>query len=636
MKRTVFLSPLLLAVFLAPALMQIPDCGSATDLAVLELVVDGQNEVAFNPDHIVYSLAVPSTADTATVRVAAADAAASVAASYASMPVSLSDGAGRFALLPGYEQLSVSVSLLGASKTYFVNIERGSAQTEAVTFELEYPLPGSTLSVYVLGDLPQLGGDDVTKSVKLLSDDATNWRATVTLPLNRTYTYRFYVRYHGNPGDPLNGGPISDPISAETNTAPLVPAGKVIYVHSSFDPPVVHWRQGAGAYQQVTMEDAGPGRALGERRWATQPFGASGQPVELFLTNPDESEREPMGTDTYETPLDAFFLQDGELFTYVPALSVSPARRDYVVMSDGFPNTTMFSSFVGEDYEYRVFLPRGYEEHPNRHYPVLYMHDGSVAWDDALGSPTDLDGLINAELVARGLVGEMVMVAVDNMALNACGWRERRARDYLPPGNTGAPEGCAPTNGEADLYAAFITQELKPFIDSQYRTLADPSRTFDTGFSWGAVFAFYVAWEHDDIFSRIGAQSPGAGTGVTYFTRVADDPRPLARIYLDASGQGDFGSLGQAARIRDDLLTRSDEPFVLEQDLRFFVGDVPGHNRPACGSRWPEMLPFLYPATEEVPECYDGVDNDADGWIDYVPGAPYNDPDCTDALDDSE
>jgi hypothetical protein len=56
----------------------------------------------------------------------------------------------------------------------------------------------------------------------------------------------------------------------------------------------------------------------------------------------------------------------------------------------------------------------------------------------------------------------------------------------------------------------------------------------------------------------------------------------------------------------------------------------------AGGTRWPEMFTFLYPSTDEVPECYDGVDNDADGLIDFVPGAPVNDPDCTDALDDSE
>jgi hypothetical protein len=48
------------------------------------------------------------------------------------------------------------------------------------------------------------------------------------------------------------------------------------------------------------------------------------------------------------------------------------------------------------------------------------------------------------------------------------------------------------------------------------------------------------------------------------------------------------------------------------------------------------MLPFLLPATEEVPECYDGIDNDGDGLTDHVPGAADNDPDCESALDLSE
>ncbi len=173
-------------------------------------------------------------------------------------------------------------------------------------------------------------------------------------------------------------------------------------------------------------------------------------------------------------------------------------------------------------------------------------------------------------------------------------------------------------------------------IDAQYRTLPDAAHTFDAGFSFGGIAAFYMGWGFDETFSRVGVQSVGTAGTFPYFSRIVDDPKPSTRFYFDSAGAGEPVVFAQALSYRDDLLSREQGPFVLERDLRYFAGELEGHVRTAAGSRLPEMLSFLYPASEETPECYDGVDNDGDGSIDYVPGARDNDPDCTSALDPSE
>jgi predicted alpha/beta superfamily hydrolase len=531
----------------------------------------------------------------------------------------------------------IPLLVLTAALASAIATDASAQSRQNVLFEINHtPAPGK--AVYVLGDLPELGGNDLGRSVKLVSGDGSTWRVTVSLPVNRTYTYRFYERPWWAP-DPTGVEPIGNPVTAQTNTVPLRPAAKVLYAHSSLDQPVLYWRQDDGFFEELAMEDFGPGRVAGERRWVAGPFGESRKVVEFFLTSEDGSQRDPAGTDTYATPLDAMLLQDGHLFTYVPAASVSPPRRDYEVLLSGLSSVTIPSSILGADYDVRVMLPRGYDEHVSRRYPVIYHADGHFLWEDPfLADPYDEDGAQSAELIRLGLMGEAIQVGVDNTTFGGdpCNWLQPRARDHSPPGDTAPlPMGCSPVVGEADRYAEFLRNELKPWIDASYRTRPSAEDTTVAGFSDAALGAFYLGWEFSETFGRVGSQSISADGGTNFLARVRGEPQPPIRVYLDSGGLGEFIVYQWALDLRDDLLAKT-PPFVVEGDLRYFVTPGHAHSRGAAGSRSPEMLPFLRPATEEMPECYDGIDNDQDGLVDHVPGAADNDPDCESALDPSE
>jgi predicted alpha/beta superfamily hydrolase len=512
---------------------------------------------------------------------------------------------------------------------------------ENVLFEVVHTPSQPDLAVYVLGDLPELGGNDLSRSVKLISHDGSNWRVTVSLPVNRTYTYRYYEARSWLPEYGASQ-PISGPVTTQTSTVPLQPAAKVLYAHSSLDPPVLHWRQVDGAFQALPMEEFGPGRFAGERRWVAGPFGEARRTVEFFLASVDGSQRDPAGTETYETPLDAMLLQDGHLFTYVPALTVSPPRRDYQVLPNGLSSVTISSAVLGADYDVRVMLPRGYDEHSSRSYPVVYYGDGSYLWEDPFDDePSDEDGSYSAELVRLGQMAEAIQVGVDNTTFAGgdygCTWKLTRIRDHTPPGDTASHwnSGCGEVAGEADRYADFLRTELKPWVDANYRTLPSAEHTTVAGFSAPALGGLYLGWEYPETFGRIGSQSFFADAGPNFLTRVRSEPQPGIRVYLDSGGIGEFINYSWALDLRDDLLAKT-PPSVIEGDLRFFVGPGQPHHWQAAASRWPEMLSFLVPATEYAPSCYDGIDNDGDGLTDHLPGAADNDPECESALDPSE
>ncbi|MCH8261045.1 MAG: hypothetical protein IIC46_12670, partial [Planctomycetes bacterium] len=470
-------------------------------------------------------------------------------------------------------------------------------ERENVQFQITHTPPNTAWSVYVLGDLPELGGNDLTRAVQLEDSEDPLWKVTVSLPVNRSFTYRFYERINNSffIGDPENGEPIGEEINGETKSVALWPTTKKMHYHSSFDPPVLHWRQDDGAYQAVAMQEIGPGREPGEFRWLACSFGEARRPLEFYVTNVDETLRDPMDQDeTYSTPLDALFLQDENIFSYVPAPSVTPQQRDY----DPRNPPTIESKIIGEPRSYRVMLPRGYSDHPDRQYPVIYFDDGLIIWDNNKGlpPPMDLDGAIMAELIRQGKVGEVIMVGANNIN-TGCELLITRARDLVPPGDT-VTVCNTQVPGEADLWAGFLISELKPLIDAQYRTLPDRDNTFISGFSFGGLNSMYNGWDFTETFGRIGSLS-GSFWVPNFRNRIMDEPWRDIRIYMDSGTVSKESIYNSNRNVYSNFIGKSPQKYVVEGDLRYFVAFGQDHQFVNAGTRLPNMMTFLYPGTEE-------------------------------------
>jgi enterochelin esterase-like enzyme len=472
-------------------------------------------------------------------------------------------------------------------------------EREVVEFKLSWPDAGDDVAVFLLGDLPELGGGDLVQALEMVSADATIWRVQVSLPVDREYTCQYYLRSTLTPdlGDPSNGIPIGEQIVGRTRSTVQGPGQKRMQVHSTLVEPQLHWRQDAGDYQVEPLEFLGAGRAEGELRFGASAFGIGRRPVEFFLTSLDGTGRDPADdSETYTTPLDELFLQDGELFTYVPAPVVEPMHRNY-----GASPLTIHSDILGVDRTYRVMLPRGYAQHLDRRYPVLYHYDGLHVWDQAWApfGLWDPDGNRMAQLVASGEVGEMIQVAIDYVA-EPC-FELNRVKDCVSPEDVVDILGCGRRRGMADVFLSFVVSELKPIVDATYRTLPDRQHTFATGFSLGGVLALYAGWEFTDTFGAIGAQS-GSFWIPRFPARVRNEQRPGLRVYLDTGDQGGDASsiLGPTRRLRRSFLLT--EQRALERDLRFAIGYGQGHTFTNGGLRMAEMLTFLWPAMREVPQ----------------------------------
>ncbi|MGH8076628.1 MAG: alpha/beta hydrolase, partial [Lysobacter sp.] len=129
------------------------------------------------------------------------------------------------------------------------------------------------------------------------------------------------------------------------------------------------------------------------------------------------------------------------------------------------------SKVLGEQRDYLVHLPDSYADTPQRRYPVIYVLDGSSQ---------DVHTAASAALMARiGVMPEAIVVGIPNID------GEGRQRDYTPPGMRQDLDVVDSPGGRADAFLAFLSDELIPRVERDYRT--KPLRML-SGNSRGGLF----------------------------------------------------------------------------------------------------------------------------------------------------
>lgn len=235
-----------------------------------------------------------------------------------------------------------------------------------------------------------------------------------------------------------------------------------------------------------------------------------------------------------------------------------------------------------------VWLPPGYEQ--GGHYPVLYLHDGQNLFDPRTafaGNPWHADVTAERE-IREGRVRPLILVGIGNTA--------DRIKEYGP---------SRKRPGVADLaknYGRMIVEELKPFIDSMYRTLPDREDTGVGGSSMGGLISLYLCRWHPDVFSRCAAMSPSLWYNREAFLRTARTRTAWmknCRIWLDfGEREGGSPAAMRAGIERARELAQAFREVGLTDDLDFHYDEIPGgqHNEAAWGARFDRVLRFLFPA----------------------------------------
>jgi predicted alpha/beta superfamily hydrolase len=244
------------------------------------------------------------------------------------------------------------------------------------------------------------------------------------------------------------------------------------------------------------------------------------------------------------------------------------------------------SRFLPGERDLIVYLPGIYDKRTDIGFPVLYMQDGQNLFDPATSFINGVYwrmGETAGRLIAEGAMRPLIIVGIYN--------GKQRIREYTP-----TPDKKL-GGGGADRYARAVLEDIKPFIESEYRTLAGPANTGLGGSSLGALFTMYLGLRAANVFGRLAVLSPSVWWNqraiVNFVARSRVGERP--RIWLDTGTQEAAHTVEHARLLRGALVNQG---WQLDRDLHYEEIEGGQHNEAAWAQRVGPCLQFLFPALE--------------------------------------
>ena len=178
----------------------------------------------------------------------------------------------------------------------------------------------------------------------------------------------------------------------------------------------------------------------------------------------------------------------------------------------------------GHTYGVWVTTPPGYAD-GNEPLPLIYVMDGNFA----VGQTAPL---IVSQADPYLTIAPYIQVSVGYAGDEAVDWARLRNRDLVPPGEPVSDEMVTTLEAareagamsqehvdaylnelrdtHADVFLAFLADELHPQLASQYRVSESGHGLF--GYSYGGLFALYTWLSGGHPFATVGAGTPGVAT----------------------------------------------------------------------------------------------------------------------------
>ena len=245
------------------------------------------------------------------------------------------------------------------------------------------------------------------------------------------------------------------------------------------------------------------------------------------------------------------------------------------------------SAYLPDDRDVIVYVPPGYNEEPERSYPVLYLHDGQNLFD---GQTSFVKGrtwmvLDHADgAIEAGEIEPLVIVGIYNTG-------DRRLAEYTHEYN------WQMGGGEANKYGDLLTRELLPWIAERYRVRQDRESTGMGGSSLGGLVSLYLGLRHPQVFGRLALLSPSVWWNHKSILGYLNEHSPQLwerpRIWLDVGDHEGQRTLRDVEHLARRLKANGWRP---GESMHFEKVHEGTHDEASWAGRVRPMLRFLFPA----------------------------------------
>lgn len=201
-----------------------------------------------------------------------------------------------------------------------------------------------------------------------------------------------------------------------------------------------------------------------------------------------------------------------------------------------------------------IYTPPEYDKANSNRYPVLYLQHGMGENETGWGNQGHAN-LIMDNLIAEGKTTPFIIV-MENSSVNL---GPRGARPAGIPGQAAPQQGAPVSNGPrtvgggpmggvnfAAQFQKILFEDLIPYIESNYRVIADQSHRAMAGLSMGGMQTHTIVVAAPDKFSYVGMFSSGTFSP-TEITDMDSFKKKIKVVFMSFGGREGGSTRIQAA-----------------------------------------------------------------------------------------
>jgi len=260
--------------------------------------------------------------------------------------------------------------------------------------------------------------------------------------------------------------------------------------------------------------------------------------------------------------------------------------------------TLYYSKNAGAVLRCFVYTPPDYEKDLSRRYPVLYLQHGGGEDETGWGSQGRA-GLIMDNLIAEGKARPFIIVMANSYVPGAFGPGRgpaaAGATNSPGPGATNAPVGGRGPGGRLFDFSAFskvLIEDLIPFIDANFRTLADQPNRAMAGLSMGGMQTRTITLANLDKFSHIGIFS-GGSIAPSDIADLEAFKRKVKVVFV-SYGSRELGGNRGAGRFGGDPKANTEALKAAGINSYFYVSPDTGHEWQSWRRSLYQFAPLLF------------------------------------------
>lgn len=223
-----------------------------------------------------------------------------------------------------------------------------------------------------------------------------------------------------------------------------------------------------------------------------------------------------------------------------------------------------------------ALLPHDYDKSDER-YPVMYLQDAQNLFnEDAQYGNWEIDKKL--AVMSEYKIGKIIIIAIEHA-------EQDRIKEY----NVGK---TVLGKGQGKKYIRFVTETLKPFVDSNFRTKTEREHTGIGGSSMGALVSIFSGLRYPEVYGKLMVFSPSLWVVPKLKIDADSTNTDDTKIYLYAGGDESDSMIEHVQSFKDNAISSE---FVKDKmKINLSINMEGKHNETYWSDEFPKAIEWLF------------------------------------------